>query len=179
MIQAAIARYRLSAAALQVEVSESSIIDAPDAARAVLNGLHGHGVRIGIEDFGTGHSSLGQIRRVPFHSMKLDRELMADLYTDPWAQGVTSAVLAMARAMKIRSVADGIDDGATLDMLRALGSDEVQGLHVAPPMKPREFEEWLERGGARHLGRQYDERLARELDLEDGPVDDVMRWANG
>jgi len=178
MIQAAVARYRLPAKALQVEVSESSIIDAPDAARAVLKGLHGHGVRIGIEDFGTGHSSLGQIRRVPFHSMKLDRALMADLYTDPWAQGVTSAVLAMARAMKIRSVADGIDDGATLDMLRALGSDEVQGLHVAPPMKPRDFEEWLERGGARHLGRQYDERLARELDLEDGPVDDVMRWAN-
>ena len=47
--------------------------------------------------------------------MKLDRALMADLYTDPWAQGVTAAVLAMARAMQIRSVADGIDDAATLD----------------------------------------------------------------
>ena len=46
-------------------------------------------------------------------------------------------------------------------------------------MKPRDFEDWLERGGARHLGRQYDERLARELDLRTAPVDDVMKWANG
>jgi hypothetical protein len=45
-------------------------------------------------------------------------------------------------------------------------------------MKPRDFEEWLERGGARHLGRSFDEMLAREIDLEDGPIDDVMKWAS-
>ena len=111
--------------------------------------------------------------------MKLDRSLIADLYTDPWAQGVTAAVLAMARAMQIRSVVDGADDPAALEMLRALGCDEVQGLHVAPPMKARDFEEWLERGGARHLARSFDELIDRELDLLDGPIDDVMKWANG
>jgi predicted signal transduction protein with EAL and GGDEF domain/CheY-like chemotaxis protein len=178
-IQSAVSRYRLPAEALQVEVSEASIIDAPDAAHAVLKALRDGGVRIGLDDFGTGHSSLGQIRRVPFNSMKLDRSLMADLYSDPWAQGVTAAVLAMARAMQIRSVADGVDDPATLEMLRALGCDEIQGLHIAPPMKARDFEEWLERGGARHLARDYDTQIARELDLEDGPLDDIMKWANG
>jgi EAL domain-containing protein (putative c-di-GMP-specific phosphodiesterase class I) len=119
------------------------------------------------------------IRQVPFNSMKLDPSLMADLYTDPWSQGVTAAVLAMARAMQIRSVIDGVDDPATLEMLRALGCDEIQGLHVAPPMKAREFEEWLERGGARHLARQY---VVDENDVPDdfeGPVDDIMKWANG
>jgi EAL domain-containing protein (putative c-di-GMP-specific phosphodiesterase class I)/PleD family two-component response regulator len=179
MIQTAIERHKLPIDALQIELSEASIIDAPDAAHAVLEALHKRGVRIGIDDFGTGHSSLGQIRRVPFNSMKLDRALMADLYTDPWAQGVTAAVLAMARAMQIRAVADGIDDAGTLDMLRALGCDEIQGQHVSPPLKARDFEDWLERGGARHLGRQRIEDLGDELNVSDAAVDDIMKWANG
>jgi EAL domain-containing protein (putative c-di-GMP-specific phosphodiesterase class I) len=184
-VQAAIERHRLPANALQVEVSQGSITDAPDAAHAVLAGLRSHGVRIGIEDFGTGHSSLGQIRRVPFNSMKLDRSLMADLYTDPWAQGVTAAVLAMARAMQIRSVADGIDDPATLDMLRALGCDEIQGQHVALPMKATQLEHWLETGGAAHLALPYnpETRNAYDVpdvsDVSDSAIDDVVKWVNG
>jgi len=178
MIQNSVGRYRLPADTLQIELSETSIIDAPDAAHEVIKALRSRGVRIGLDDFGTGHSSLGQIRRVPFNSMKLDRALMADLYSDPWAQGVTAAVLAMARALQIRSVADGVDDPATLEMLHALGCDEIQGLHVAPPMKARDFEEWLERGGARHLARQY---VVDDSDIGDTevPLDDVMKWANG
>lgn len=179
MVQAALERYRLPADALQVELSEACLIDAPDAAHAVLKALRTHGVRVGLDDFGTGHSSLGLVRRVALDSMKLDRALMADLYSDPWAQGVTAAVLAMARAMQIRTVADGVDDPATLEMLRALGCDEAQGLHIAAPMKARDFEEWLEFGGARRLGRTFDEKLEREIDLLDGQVDDVMKWANG
>jgi EAL domain-containing protein (putative c-di-GMP-specific phosphodiesterase class I)/CheY-like chemotaxis protein len=177
-IQGALRNYRLPADALQVELPETSMIDAPEAATAMLKQLRDHGARIGLDGFGTGQSSLGVIRRVPFNSMKLDRSLLTDLYTDPWSQGVTAAVLAMARAMQIRTVVDGVDDEATLEMLRALGCDEVQGLHVAPPMRPRDFEEWLERGGARHLGRTFDEMLAREIDLEDGPIDEVMKWAS-
>jgi predicted signal transduction protein with EAL and GGDEF domain/DNA-binding response OmpR family regulator len=178
-IHGALRNYHLPAEVLQVELSETSMIDAPEAAHLVLEQLRKGGVRIGLDGFGTGPSSLGVIRRVPFDSMKLDRSLMADLYADPWSQGVTAAVLAMARAMRIRSVIDGVDDPATLEMLRALGCDEVQGLHVAPPMKARDFEEWFERGGARHLARGFDTMIARELDLEDGQIDDVMKWANG
>ncbi|RPI16496.1 MAG: EAL domain-containing protein [Lysobacterales bacterium] len=177
-VQAAIERYRLPANSIQIDLTEAAIIDAPDAAHAAIDGLRKAGVRIGLDDFGTGHSSLGQIRRVPFNSMKLDRALMADLYTDPWAQGVTAAVLAMARAMQIRSVADGIDDAETLEMLRALGCDEVQGKHVAPPMKPLDFEDWLERGGARHLARQRYREAESARDLSASEVDDIMKWAN-
>ncbi|HEX7374289.1 MAG TPA: EAL domain-containing protein, partial [Steroidobacteraceae bacterium] len=110
LVQAAIERHKVPPDALQLEIREASLIDTPEAAVLALNGLRKSGVRIGLDDFGTGHSSLGHIRRVPFDSMKLDRALMADLYTDPWAQGVTAAVLAMARAMKIRAVCDGIED---------------------------------------------------------------------
>jgi len=178
LVQSAIERHRLPASALQLEFRESSILDAPDGAYAMLDDLHSRGVLIGIDDFGTGHSSLGQIRRVPFDSMKLDKALMADLYTDPWAQGVTAAVLAMARALRIRSVAGGVEDAATVEMLRALGCDEIQGPYVAPPMKPRDFEDWLERGGAVHLARQFVVDVSGEPDASDAATDDV-KWANG
>jgi EAL domain-containing protein (putative c-di-GMP-specific phosphodiesterase class I) len=120
----------------------------------MLDGLRAMGVRIAIDDFGTGYSSLSQIRRIQFDSMKLDRSLMADLYTDLGAQGVTTAVIAMARSMRMRSVAEGIEDADTLEMLRALGCDEIQGKYVASPLGPREFETWLEDGGAAPLARQ-------------------------
>jgi EAL domain-containing protein (putative c-di-GMP-specific phosphodiesterase class I)/GGDEF domain-containing protein len=126
MVRSTIDRHRLPPDALQLEVTEASLVDAPDTVRASLAELHGCGVRIGLADFGTGHSSLGQMKRVPFGSMKLNPGLVANLYVDPWTQGVTAAVVAMARAMNIRAVADDIDDAATLDMLRALGCDEVQ-----------------------------------------------------
>jgi len=166
-VQAAIERHRLPAKALQIELTETSIIGAPDTAYAVLEGLRSRGVRIGLNDFGTGHSSLGQIRRVPFDAMKLDRALLADLYTDPWAQGVTAAVLAMARALRIRSVADGIEDAATLEMLSALGCDEMQGPYVAPAMRARDFEDWLESGGARHLAQRHLIAIEGEPDTSD------------
>lgn len=178
-IQSALERHRLPSEALQIELSEASIVEAPDCAQALLEGLRRHGVRIGIDDFGTGHSSLGRIRRIPFSSMKLDRALMADLYVDPWTQGVAAAVLAMARGNQSRSVADGIDDVATLEMLRALGFDEVQGRYVSPPLKPREFEHWLETGGSTHLATHY---VVDTDDLPDASgieANDVMKWANG
>ena len=179
MVLVALDRHRLPFDGLQVEVSEAGLADAPEAAQAALKSLRAKGVRIGLDDFGTGHSSLGQVRRLPFNSLKLDRSLVADLYSDPWAQGVTAAVLAMARAMQIRTVADGIDDPATLEMLHALGCDELQGLHVAPPMKPLDFEDWLERGGARHLARRR-AGPGRDLpELPDSAVEDIMKWGNG
>jgi hypothetical protein len=81
----------------------------------------------------------------------------------------------MARAMNMRAVADHIDDEATFDMLRALGCDEMQGRHVASPMKAREFEHWLETGGAAHLARAAAPDLSRALegaDLADGDLPD-------
>jgi EAL domain-containing protein (putative c-di-GMP-specific phosphodiesterase class I) len=79
---------------------------------------------------------------------------MSDLYIDMGAQGVIAAVLAMARGMRVRSVADGIEDAATLQLLGALGCDEVQGPYISPPLGPRAFEEWLQDGGATALTQQ-------------------------
>jgi EAL domain-containing protein (putative c-di-GMP-specific phosphodiesterase class I)/DNA-binding response OmpR family regulator/GGDEF domain-containing protein len=178
-VLAALDRHHLPPSALQVEFKEASIIAVPDAAQGVLSGLQKAGVRIGIDEFGTGYSSLGQMRRVSFDSMKLDPALMVDLYTDPWKQGVTAAVLAMARAMTIRSVASGIEDVDMLEMLRALGCEEIQGPCVANPMRAREFDDWMARGGASHLERPF----TAEARIETEPTVDIRlgsaQWARG
>jgi EAL domain-containing protein (putative c-di-GMP-specific phosphodiesterase class I)/DNA-binding response OmpR family regulator/GGDEF domain-containing protein len=150
-IEDTLAATGLPAEALEIEITEASIAGTPEEARAKLAALRGAGLRIAIDDFGSGYSSLGLIRRLPFDCMKLDRALMADLYTDLGAQGVTAAVLAMARALRIRSVAEGIEDAATLDMLRALGCDEIQGFYVSRPLKAPDFEQWVSAGGAAAL----------------------------
>ncbi len=147
--------YDLPARALELAVSEGHVLEAPREARAALDSLRLGSVGIAIDDFGAGHSSLSQLRRLPFDCMKLGRSLVADLYTDVGAQGVIAAVLAMARGMRVRSVAEGIEDAASLQMLGALGCDEIQGPYVSPPLPAREFETWLEEGGAHALARQH------------------------
>jgi EAL domain-containing protein (putative c-di-GMP-specific phosphodiesterase class I)/PleD family two-component response regulator len=158
-IQDALWRNNLPGSALEVALNEASVVAAPREARAAFEALRATGVRVAIEDFGAGYSSFSHIRRLPFDSMKLDRSLVSDLYTDVGAQGVVAAVLAMARGLNVRAVADGIEDSATLQMLSALGCDEVQGPYVSQPLGARFFETWLEDGGAAVLAQRH----AREI----------------
>jgi EAL domain-containing protein (putative c-di-GMP-specific phosphodiesterase class I)/PleD family two-component response regulator len=175
VVRDALEMHGLPATALELELTESSVVDSPAESRKMLDELRSMGVRIAIDDFGTGYSSLSQIRRVQFDSMKLDRSLMADLYTDLGAQGVTTAVISMARSMRMRSIAEGIEDADTLEMLRALGCDEIQGNYVSPPLGPREFETWLEDGGAAALARQGTLEVIDALEA----VERRLRGSNG
>ncbi len=178
-IKAALDKHRLPAEALEIEITETSIVHAPPAARRMLEALRRSGVRVSMDNFGTGSSSLGQIRRLPFDCVKLDRSLMADLYTDVGAQGVTAAVVAMAKALRIRSVAEGIEDAESLEMVSWLGCDEIQGHYVSPPLKARDFADWMDAGGAVVLARRRASAIAVELEaskIATGPglgIDDL------
>ena len=163
-ISAALDKFRLPALALELEITETNIVHAPPDARRMLDALRRDGIRISMDNFGTGYSSLGQIRRLPFDCVKMDRSLMADLYTDVGAQGVTAAVLAMAKALRTRSVAEGIEDPESLEMVCWLGCDEVQGNYISPPLKARDFADWLDGGGAIALARRRAAAIAIELE---------------
>jgi EAL domain-containing protein (putative c-di-GMP-specific phosphodiesterase class I) len=154
MIRATLELHGLPSRALEIAVTEASVVEAPRETRAALDSLRLSGIGVAIHDFGEGHSSLSQMRRLPVDCMKLGRSLLSDLYIDVGAQGVIAAVLAMARGMRVRSVADGVEDAATLQMLGALGCDEVQGPYVCAPLSARDFAEWLEEGGASNLTQQ-------------------------
>jgi EAL domain-containing protein (putative c-di-GMP-specific phosphodiesterase class I)/DNA-binding response OmpR family regulator/GGDEF domain-containing protein len=175
-VRAALDKHRLPAHALEIEITETSIVHAPPEVRRMLEALRRDGVRVAMDDFGTGYSSLGQIRRLPLDCVKLDRSLMADLYTDVGAQGVTAAVLAMAKALRIRSVAEGIEDAESLEMVSWLGCDEIQGFYISPPLKARDFAEWLDSGGAVVLARRRAAAIAVELEaskIDLGPALDA------
>jgi EAL domain-containing protein (putative c-di-GMP-specific phosphodiesterase class I)/GGDEF domain-containing protein len=163
-IKAALDKHRLAANALEIEITETAIVHAPQEARRMLEALRRDGVRVSMDDFGKGYSSLGQIRRLPLDCVKLDRSLMADLYTDVGAQGVAAAVLAMTRTLRIRSVAEGIEDPESLEMVCCLGCDEVQGHYISPPLKARDFADWLDTGGAILLAQRKSGAIAMELE---------------
>ena len=80
------------------------------------------------------------------------------------ARGIAAAVVAMARGLRVRSVAEGVEDAATLRLLGTLGCDEVQGYYIAPPMAAREFEAWLTAGGATDLARLQVDELIGDLE---------------
>jgi EAL domain-containing protein (putative c-di-GMP-specific phosphodiesterase class I)/DNA-binding response OmpR family regulator/GGDEF domain-containing protein len=161
--------------ALELELTEASVVESPAESRKMLDSLRTMGVRIAIDDFGTGYSSLNQIRKIKFDCMKLDRSLMADLYTDLGAQGVTTAVISLARSLGVRSVAEGIEDVDTLEMVRALGCNEIQGHYIAPPLSPPDFESWLAAGGAEGLAREGTLEVIDALEA----VERRMRGAGG
>ncbi len=176
-LKAALEKNRLPAEALEIEITETSIVHAPPEARRMLEALRREGVRVSMDNFGTGYSSLGQIRRLPFDCVKLDRSLIADLYTDVGAQGVTAAVLAMAKTLRIRSVAEGIEDPESLEMVGWLGCDEVQGNYVSPPLKARDFADWLEGGGAVALASRRAASIAMELEASKIDVGPTLQTA--
>jgi EAL domain-containing protein (putative c-di-GMP-specific phosphodiesterase class I)/DNA-binding response OmpR family regulator/GGDEF domain-containing protein len=163
-VRATLDKHRLPAHALEIEINETNIVHATPEVRRMLEALRRDGVRVAMDNFGTGYSSLGQIRRLPLDCVKLDRSLMADLYTDVGAQGVTAAVLAMTKALRIRSVAEGIEDAESLEMVSWLGCDEIQGHYISPALKPRDFAEWLDSGGAVVLARRRAAAIAVELE---------------
>ena len=143
LVKAAIERHRLPANALQIEVSEASITDAPDAAHAVLAALRSHGVRIGIEDFGTGHSSLSYLRRFNVDTLKIDRSFVLGTPHDPENSAIATAVVALGHGLRLKVVAEGVESLEQAEFLRSLGCDELQGYLLSRPMDPEQVVAWL------------------------------------
>jgi predicted signal transduction protein with EAL and GGDEF domain/DNA-binding response OmpR family regulator len=131
---------------LELELTETSMIQAGGLARAVLERLRARGVHIAIDDFGTGYSSLGYLGRLPVNVIKIDRSFARGLPADPAAQGVVSAVLGLARSLRARTVAEGIESPDQLTTLLAQGCDEGQGFLFAPALPAEEFEALCRRG---------------------------------
>ncbi len=122
--------------ALTIEVTESAIMQDPQRARAVFAGLRELGVRLAIDDYGTGYSSLEYLYRLPIDELKLDRTFIQDLVTDRRAAAIVGSTIELTHALGLRMVAEGVEDEPTLAVLRDLGTDLVQGWHVGRPVSP-------------------------------------------
>ena len=123
----------LRSSLLELEITESAFIrDREDGIRKMEQLKH-LGVRISIDDFGTGYSSLSYLQHMPLDSLKIDRSFTAKLGSSPTALSMVRAIIAMARALGLRIVTEGVENAAQVELLRVLGTDDVQGYYYGRP----------------------------------------------
>lgn len=128
--------FDLPAGSLEMELTESTLMANTDAAVELMHQLVAKGIQIAIDDFGTGYSSLSYLRRFPVGKLKIDRSFVLDLgrHGNEEAEAIASAVIAMAKSLKLRVIAEGVETVEQRDFLKAHGCDEVQGYLYARPM---------------------------------------------
>ncbi|MEO6104478.1 MAG: EAL domain-containing protein [Pseudoxanthomonas sp.] len=129
----------LPAQRLHLELTETAVISDEAHASALLAKLHRTGVKVWLDDFGTGFSGLSHLRRVPVDGVKIDRSFIADMQRDPDDLALTTAIIAMAHSLGITVVAEGVEKEAQFDILRERGCDLAQGYWMGYPMSAAEF----------------------------------------
>ncbi len=116
---------------LQVEITETTLLDAGEATLAMLRDLRALGVRVALDDFGTGYSSLNYLRKFPFDKVKVDKSFVDDIDGNPQSRAIVRAIMELTSALGMSTVAEGVEKLSQLFELRALGCDEVQGYVIS------------------------------------------------
>lgn len=137
---------------LQLEVTET-LTHEPEHALAVLTTLHEMGILLAMDDFGVGYSSLSQLKRFPIDTLKVDRSFIRGIPKDPQNGAIVTAILALARALNLRVVAEGVESQAQLRFLRGLRCDSVQGSLTGTPVPAPELLRLLGAAQSRSLPR--------------------------
>ncbi|WP_394789873.1 putative bifunctional diguanylate cyclase/phosphodiesterase [Rhodoferax sp.] len=133
------------AARFTCEITESVALENTAATMQTFEKLRTMGVHVSIDDFGTGHSSLATLRKLPAAELKIDRAFVIDLDTSEHAQFIANSVVRMAHALDMRVVAEGVETRTQRDLLVAMGCDELQGYLFAKPMRAQELGIWAAR----------------------------------
>jgi diguanylate cyclase (GGDEF)-like protein len=128
---------------LEVELTETMLIDDTEAVLAIMKGLGAMGVSIAIDDFGTGHSSLSYLKRFDVDTLKIDRSFIKDTPDDPEDSAIAIAVIALGHGLGLKVVAEGVETPAQVEFLRAQGCDELQGYLVSRPVDAAAFARWF------------------------------------
>jgi EAL domain-containing protein (putative c-di-GMP-specific phosphodiesterase class I) len=139
----ALAQSGVEAAFLELELTESALMENIDAMLDTLREFDELGVQLSIDDFGTGYSSLAYLRHLPIGELKIDRSFVKDLETDPHAAPIVEAILAMAHSLGLSVVAEGVETDAQFAFLAAKGCGYVQGWWLAKSMPAAELERWM------------------------------------
>lgn len=133
------------AARFTCEITESVALENTAATMQTFEKLRAMGVHVSIDDFGTGHSSLATLRKLPAAELKIDRAFVIDLETSEHAQFIANSVVRMAHALDMRVVAEGVETRSQRDLLVQMGCDELQGYLFAKPMRAKELGVWAAR----------------------------------
>tara|TARA_Y100001968_G_scaffold179990_1_gene164876 strand:+ start:21882 stop:24242 length:2361 start_codon:yes stop_codon:yes gene_type:complete len=131
--------YKLPPQLLELEITESVIIDDPDQALEMLTAIRETGVRLALDDFGTGYSSLSYLRTFPFDTLKIDRSFVTELLTRPDANAIVRMISDLAITLGKRTVCEGVETAEQLEAIRAAGCHEVQGYLISRPVALEDF----------------------------------------
>jgi diguanylate cyclase (GGDEF)-like protein len=125
---------RVQPSMLELEITESVVMQDPDQAARLLSELREMGIALSLDDFGTGYSSLSYLKRFPFDHVKIDRSFVRNLPDDSEDCAITEAIIAMAHGLKLRVIAEGVEHAAQQEFLFRLGCDELQGYLISRPV---------------------------------------------
>ena len=145
VVRSALSEARLQPGYLELELTESAVMDDAEKSAATLEVLSTMGVHISIDDFGTGYSSLSYLRRFPLDKLKIDRSFVRDLLSDPDDASIVKAIISLAHNLRLRVVAEGVETAEQLSYLRELGCDQYQGYFCSPAVPPAAFEALIDR----------------------------------
>ena len=145
-VRAALAETPLDARHLELELTESILINDPDGQGASLEALRKLGVGLSLDDFGTGYSSLAYLKRFPFSCLKIDRAFITDITRNPEDAAIADAAIGIAKRLGMRTVAEGVETEGQMRYLCRLGCDEMQGYYFSPPVPAGEFAAMLRSG---------------------------------
>jgi diguanylate cyclase (GGDEF)-like protein/PAS domain S-box-containing protein len=147
VIESALRQSRIDARMLEVEITESDVMQNPEAVIMTLRTLRERRIRVSIDDFGTGYSSLGYLKRLPVDTIKLDRSFVTGLPQDGYDVSIARAVIGMAHSLDLKVVAEGVETEAQRNFLSYHGCDEMQGYLFSRPLPAVECSRFLQPAG--------------------------------
>ena len=148
-VLAVLAATGLAPAGLEVELTESILLEGREAALATVAQWQARGIQLAIDDFGTGYSSLAYLKRFAVDRLKIDRSFVAGMAEHDADRAIVQAIIDMAGGLKLRTITEGVEDAELARQLQFMGCDEAQGYLFAPPLAAQDLEGWLrDRGDA-------------------------------
>ena len=131
---------------LELELTESVLMKRAESAASVLQTLKARGVQVAVDDFGTGYSSLSYLRKFPVDALKIDQSFVREITIVPDDTSIVTAIISMARSLKLRVVAEGVEKMEELEFLQAHQCEEAQGYYFSRPVLPEQFAKLLKTG---------------------------------
>jgi len=141
---ACLRKHRVSASDFTLEITESAIMGQPDKALQTIHDLKAMGFSISLDDYGTGYTSLTYLKDMPVDELKIDQSFIFHCLDSDRDSAIVQSTINLVDNLGLKVVAEGIENKAVWDKLKAMGCDKGQGYYMARPMPPEDFSQWLE-----------------------------------
>ncbi len=165
IVEEVLALNRWPAELLVLEITESAVTDNPEMARAVVEALRDRGVQVSVDDFGAGFTSLSQLRGLPVHQLKIDRQFITALERSPNDDAVVTSIIELGHRLGLSIVAEGVETEAAADRLVELDCDDLQGFWFARPMIAADVLDWARDHAATQLLKREESERQPEADV--------------